>query len=119
MRVSENGRSTRNLGHRADVGRDDRTGARHRLEDRQSEGLVERRVHQEIRRSVEVDGLLVRHTTDEDDVVGDAELGGQLVEFGRVLLVTLGSDNDELASRQLVADQLPGTQQAVSVLVAP
>ena len=119
MGVGEHGRPTGGLGHRADVGGDDRTGTGHRLEDRQPEGLVERRVDQEIRRLIEAGGLLERYATDEDDVVGDAELVNERVQFGRVLLVTLGADDDELAACELVTRQLPGAKQAVTVLVAP
>ena len=98
MRVGEQGRPTGGLGHRADVGGDDRTGAGHRFEDRQPEGFVERRVDQEVGRLIEAGGLLERYATDEDDVVGDAELVNQRVQLGRVSLVTLGADDDELAA---------------------
>ena len=92
------------------IGRDDRTGAGHRLEDRQPEGLIERGIHQEIGRPVEVDSLLVRHPADEDDVVGDAELDNQLWSSAEYSLVTLGSEDDELTACELVTDQPPGAQ---------
>ena len=119
MRVGENSSSTGDLGHGADVGRDDGTSTRHRFKDRQPEGLVERRVHQEVRGPVELDGFFVRNSTDEDDVLGDAQFLRQLVQFGPVSLVTLGPEDDELATAELVASEPPGPQQAVTVLVAP
>ena len=119
MRIREQGRTTGNLGHRADVGSDDGTGAGHRLEDRQAEGLVERRVDEEIRRLIEAGGLLVRHRAYEDDIARDAELVHQLVQLGGVLLVPLGSKDDELAARELVPRQPPRMQEPIAVLIAP
>src|ERR1700761_8549066 len=101
MRIRENGRPTRDLWHRTDIGRHHGTGACHRLQNRQTEGLVERGIHQEVSGSVEVNSFLIWHSSDEDHVATDAELGDQLVEFGRVLLVTLGAENDELAAGEL------------------
>ena len=119
MRVGEHGRPTGGLGHRAAIGGDDRAGARHRLEDREAEGLVERGVDQEVRCLIKTGGLLERYAADEDDVVGDAQLADECVQLGRVLVVTLWTDDDELAARKVVTYQPPGPEQGVTVLVAP
>ena len=59
---------------------------------------------------IEAGGLLERYAADEDDVVGDAELVNERVQLGHVLPVTLGADDDELASCELVTRQLPGAE---------
>jgi hypothetical protein len=81
MRISQDGRPARDLGHGADRRRDDRAGARHHLEYRQTESLVERRINQKIGRPVELGCLLIRHGPHEDDVLADSELTDEVAQF--------------------------------------
>ena len=41
------------------------------------------------------------------------------VQLGAILLVPLGSENDELTACELVPNQLPGPQEPVAILVPP
>ena len=112
--------AARGLRHGGDVGRHDRAAARHGLEDRQAERLVERRVHEDVRRPVEADGFLQRHAADEHDVVGDAELGGERVQrrpgTSRPVRCRRSPAGGPPSS---AAGHRPGPQQPVAVLVRP
>ena len=67
----------------------------------QPEGLVERGVDEEVGRLIEAGRLLEWHAADEDNVVGRCPSSStSRVQFGGVLLVTLGADDDKLAALQ-------------------
>ena len=71
------------------------------------EGLVERRIDEDVGRLVEADGLLERNSTDEDHIARDAELGGERVQLGDVLLVAAGTDDRQLAIRRAHGEPAP------------
>ncbi len=107
------------LGHRASVRGDDGARRRHGLQNRQAEGLVERRVHEQVGRPVEVHGLFERHSADPDDVVGDAELVGECSQLVDVLHVAPRADHGQLAAVEPALCQSKRLQQAAAVLVGP
>jgi hypothetical protein len=118
-RVGQDRSAPRGFRHRAGVRRHDRAAAGHCLEDRQAEGLVQRRVDEHVRRSIEVDGPLKRHRAHEDHVVRDAKLCRQGAQRRRVLLVPPGADHGKLTITELAACQRPRLEQPVTVLVLP
>ena len=73
------------LRHRTDVRRHHRAAAGHGLENGQPEGLVERRIHQDVGGTVEGGRFLERDSADEDHVLGDPQLLGEGCELIGVL----------------------------------
>ena len=65
--------SARSLRHGAGVRGNHRAAAGHRLQDRQPERLVERRVNEHVRSSIEAHGGLQRYPAREDDIGGDPQ----------------------------------------------
>ena len=100
-------------------GRDDRTGARHRLEDRQTEGLVQRGIHKQIRclikRAVSSSGTAPMKTTSSAMPSSATSVCNSATYFS----VTQGAHDDKLTPFEFVPRQLPGTEEAVAVLVTP
>ena len=97
----------------------DRAAARHRLENGEAEGLVERRIHVRVSRLVEADGFLERNPADEDQISRDAELRREGVQLSDVLLVASVADDRQLAIPELTTGQRPRPQQSVTILVGP
>ena len=77
-RVGQQCCTTCRFRHGADVRGDDRASAGHGLQDRQPEGLIERRIHEYVSRAIEVDGLLECHSAYPYDIVGDTQLVSEL-----------------------------------------